>query len=178
MDNDNATQALTSIPPESPREKELDDIWDEVASYFNLYQEAREFGRRMWELGRENGAASAAIATPPPEPAAPAEHPSVAWWAACPVITDRPPTKADGDIFGGVFVWSGNAVTGFRVEHWEVVAHCGASWIHTAPWTPPYPQPLTLGQRIDAELAANAKLSPELRAILIEAKSVVGEVVK
>ena len=40
------------------------------------------------------------------------------------------------------------------------------------------PKPLTLGQRIDAELAANAELSPELRAILIEAQAVVGEVVK
>ena len=40
------------------------------------------------------------------------------------------------------------------------------------------PKPLTLGERIDAELAANAELSPELRALLIEAKAVVGEVVK
>lgn len=40
------------------------------------------------------------------------------------------------------------------------------------------PKPLTLGERIDAELAANSELSPELRALLIEAQSVIGEVVK
>ena len=39
------------------------------------------------------------------------------------------------------------------------------------------PKTLTLGQRNDAELAAN-ELSLGLRAILIEAKSVVGEVVQ
>ena len=61
MDNDNATQAPTLIPPEPPTERELDDMWDEAASYFNLYQEARRFGRRMWEIGRENGAASVAL---------------------------------------------------------------------------------------------------------------------
>ena len=171
MDNDNAAQAPTSMPPEPPTEKELDDMWDEAASYFNLYREAREFGRRMWELGRENGAASVARATPPPEPAAPGEHPSVAWWAACPWITGSSPTQEDGDENGFVLwdedgdLWS---------EHWGVERI--APWIHTASWRPPYPQPPTLGQRIDAELVANAELSPELRELLIEAKAVVGEV--
>ena len=109
-------------------------------------------------------------------PITPPEHPSVAWWAACPVITDRPPTAADGDDFGRVLEWAEDKVTGFRVEHFGVVALlCGKGWIHAASWRP---NPLTLGQRIDAELAANAELSPELRALLIEAKAVIGEVVK
>ena len=102
----------------------------------------------------------------------PAEHPSVAWWAACPWITDRLPTAADGDINGNVWV---AGISGYcHLVFWKRVLQM-PQWVHTSKWRP---QPLTLGQRIDAELAANAELSPELRAILIEAKSVVGEVVK
>jgi len=107
----------------------------------------------------------------------PTEHPSVAWWAACPVITDRPPTAADGDDFGRVLEWARDDYAwGFGVGSWEDVRHYfRKGWIHTASWRP---NPLTLGQRIDAELAANSELSPELRELLIEAKAVVGEVVK
>jgi hypothetical protein len=104
----------------------------------------------------------------------PAEHPSVAWWAACPWITDRPPTAADGDALGRVLEY-----TRFRVELWEDVAHFyWKGWIHSSSWRPPAPKPLTLGERIDAELANKIGLAPELRALLIEAKAVVGEVMK
>ena len=103
----------------------------------------------------------------------PPEHPSVAWWAACPWITDRLPTEADADINGYVVInINGNRV----VVIWQSALN--HHWIHTSKWRPLTPKPLTLGQRIDAELAANAELSPELRELLIEAKAVVGEVVK
>ena len=115
----------------------------------------------------------------PPKPnpmseytAAPPEHPSVAWWAACPWITDRPPTAADASENGYVLLVSG---AGYALDvQWSHVL-LGRSWIHPYGWRP---KPLTLGERIDAELAANAELSPELRALLIEAKAVIGEVVK
>ena len=35
-----------------PTDEKLDDLWDEVAGYYALYEEAREFGRRAWELGQ------------------------------------------------------------------------------------------------------------------------------
>ena len=118
----------------------------------------------------------------PPKPnpmsehtAAPAEHPSVAWWAACPWITDRLPTAADADARGLVLKWTERNPSGFRIENWKLVTKYDLKWVHTSRWRPPA---LTLGQRIDAELAAKIGLAPELRAILIEAKSVVGEVVK
>ena len=47
-----ARAALDTPPPEPPTDKKLDDLWDEVAGYYNLYEEAREFGRRAWELGQ------------------------------------------------------------------------------------------------------------------------------
>ena len=98
----------------------------------------------------------------------PPEHPSVAWWAACPWITDRQPTTADGDENENVKVPS--CIGDLYSLLWKQVRP-GEQWIHTSKWRPPTPQPLTLGQRIDAELAANAELSPELRAILIEANA-------
>ena len=44
--------ALAAVPPEPPTDEKLDDLWDEVAGYYALYEEAREFGRRAWELGQ------------------------------------------------------------------------------------------------------------------------------
>ena len=118
------------------------------------------------------------ISPPTPEPAAPTAHPSVAWWASCPVITDRPPEECDADAFGQVLEGSWISGTGFRVQHWAVVEPYRGGWIHTASWRPLAPKPLTLGQRIDVELTANTEIAPELRALLLEAKAVVGEVVK
>ena len=43
---------LATPPPEPPTDKKLDDLWDEVAGYYNLYEEARKFGRRARELGQ------------------------------------------------------------------------------------------------------------------------------
>ena len=50
--SDRARQELATPPPEPPTDEKLDDLWDEVAGYYNLYEEAREFGRRAWELGQ------------------------------------------------------------------------------------------------------------------------------
>ena len=49
---DSARAALATPPPEAPTDEKLDDLWDEVAGYYALYEEAREFGRRAWELGQ------------------------------------------------------------------------------------------------------------------------------
>ena len=47
-----ARAALATPPPAPPTDEKLDDLWDEVAGYYALYEEAREFGRRAWELGQ------------------------------------------------------------------------------------------------------------------------------
>jgi hypothetical protein len=64
----------------------------------------------------------------------PASHPSVAWWESCPWITDRRPTKEDGDKFDRVFVktiQSKVVTTLFSdVNHNE-------AWIHHHDWQPP-----------------------------------------
>ena len=191
MDNDNATQALGPIdlrkcvPEQKLIRRDGDVVSYEGLSGNPVYAHLVGHDCKMYThdgrhiLQDEDIVAIVPLNQLAPEPAAPGEHPSVAWWAACPVITDRPPTAADGDDFGRVLEWAEDKVTGFRVEHFGVVALlCGKGWIHAASWRPPTPNPLTLGQRIDAELAANAELSPELRALLIEAKAVIGEVVK
>ena len=49
---DEIKAALAIPPPEPPTDEKLDDLWDEVAGYYALYEEAREFGRRAWELGQ------------------------------------------------------------------------------------------------------------------------------
>ena len=107
----------------------------------------------------------------PPKPTA-AEHPSVAWWASCPWITDRLPTEADASENGYVTLLGDSGYV--MLVQWTHVL-LGRSWIHAYKWRP---QPPTLGQRIDAELAAKIGLSPELRELLLEAKAVVGGVVK
>lgn len=101
-----------------------------------------------------------------------AEHPSVAWWAACPWITDRTPTSADASESGYV-MFLGSQGYALAIQWGHVPLGC--SWIHNHEWRP---KPPTLGQPIDAELAANAELSPELRALLIQAKAVIEEVVQ
>ena len=45
-----ARAALATLPPEPPTDEELDELWDEEARYFNLYEEARRFARAV--LGR------------------------------------------------------------------------------------------------------------------------------
>ena len=70
----------------------------------------------------------------PLETTEPASHPSVAWWESCPWITDRRPTKEDGDKFDRVFVktiQSKVVTTLFSdVNHNE-------AWIHHHDWQPP-----------------------------------------
>ena len=41
--------ALDTPPPKPPTDEELDEVWDEEASYFNLYEEARRFARAVLE---------------------------------------------------------------------------------------------------------------------------------
>ena len=70
------------------------------------------------------------------------KHPSVAWWESCPWITDRKPTKEDGDKFGRVFV---------KMTEARVVTilfsgvHDNEVWIHHHDW-----KPLTLTDREQA----------------------------
>ena len=131
-----------------------DDVWGRRSGsmYMGVREEAREFGRRMWELGRKNGAASAAellcganelwtLHITAPEPATPGEHPSIAWWAACPWVTDRPPTIEDADKDGCV-LWDLSEDT--WVEHWvgDWRIKKTGRWIHTFDWwRPPTPSP-------------------------------------
>jgi hypothetical protein len=42
-------RALATPPPEPPTDEELDELWDEEARYFNLYEEARRFARAVLE---------------------------------------------------------------------------------------------------------------------------------
>ena len=62
------------------------------------------------------------------------KHPSIAWWESCPWITDRKPTKEDGDKFGRVFV----KMTEARVV---TILFSGVDdnevWIHHHDWKPP-----------------------------------------
>ena len=46
---DRAHAALATTPPEPPTDEELDQLWDEEAEYFNLYEEARCFARAVLE---------------------------------------------------------------------------------------------------------------------------------
>lgn len=62
------------------------------------------------------------------------KHPSVAWWESCPWITNRKPTKEDGDKFGRVHV---KAHEGSRLaSNWDTVGD-GEPWIHIWHWQPP-----------------------------------------
>jgi hypothetical protein len=64
------------------------------------------------------------------------KHPSVAWWESCPWITDRKPTKEDGDAFGRVIV---------KTTYSKVIActtfvqdvNNNEAWIHHYDWQPP-----------------------------------------
>jgi hypothetical protein len=64
------------------------------------------------------------------------KHPSIAWWESCPWITDRKPTKEDGDAFGRVIV---------KTIHSKVIActtfvqdvNNNEAWIHHYDWKPP-----------------------------------------
>ena len=62
------------------------------------------------------------------------KHPSVAWWESCPWITDRKPTKEDGDKFGRVFA----KMTEARVVTVSFSGvHDNEAWIHHHDWQPP-----------------------------------------
>ena len=104
----------------------------------------------------------------------PPEHPSVAWWAACPVITDRRPEQCDGDAIGCVLEWTGNDVTGFCAEHWQEVASREVSWIHTASWRPPAPpslkeQALEQLKCVDADLRKQGIINTDKIRLALEA---------
>ena len=154
MDNDNATQALGPIdlrkcvPEQKLIRRDGDVVPYEGLSGDPVYahlvgHDCKQYthdGRHI--LHDEDIVAIVPLEPSAPEPAAPPEHPSVAWWASCPVITDRRPEQCDGDAIGCVLEWTGNPVTGFCAEHWQEVARYGASWIHTASWRPPAPKSL------------------------------------
>jgi hypothetical protein len=63
------------------------------------------------------------------------KHPSIAWWESCPWITDRKPTKEDGDASGWVII---KAIDNFKVltACWENVV-AGQPWVHRLHWQPP-----------------------------------------
>lgn len=67
------------------------------------------------------------------------KHPSVAWWESCPWITDRTPTKEDGDHLGQV-IQQVSSKTGTTLDlcfiSWAYVKE-GQSWIHSLNWKPP-----------------------------------------
>ena len=46
---DRARAALATPQPEPPTDEDLDELWDESARYFNLYEEARVFARAVLE---------------------------------------------------------------------------------------------------------------------------------
>ena len=60
------------------------------------------------------------------------KHPSVAWWESCPWITNRKPTKEDGDDKGWVIAKSVDILT----ATWGSVK-AGDPWIHRQDWKPP-----------------------------------------
>lgn len=62
------------------------------------------------------------------------KHPSIAWWESCPWITDRKPTKEDGDASGWVII---KAIDNFKVltACWENV-QAGQPWVHRLHWQP------------------------------------------
>ena len=63
------------------------------------------------------------------------KHPSVTWWESCPWITDRKPTKEDGDASGWVII---KATDNFNVltACWENI-EAGQHWVHRLHWKPP-----------------------------------------
>ena len=60
------------------------------------------------------------------------KHPSIAWWESCPWITDRKPTKEDGDDRGWVIVKSVDILTAGWVS-----VKAGDPWVHRPQWKPP-----------------------------------------
>tara|TARA_R110000868_G_scaffold189168_1_gene432035 strand:+ start:636 stop:1169 length:534 start_codon:yes stop_codon:yes gene_type:complete len=63
------------------------------------------------------------------------KHPSVAWWESCPWITERKPTKEDGNAVGLVITNHSDTST-IMLAHWQSV-EAGKSWIHRQDWQPP-----------------------------------------
>ena len=63
------------------------------------------------------------------------KHPSIAWWESCPWITDRKPTKEDGNAVGLVITKHSDTSTNM-LAHWQSV-EAGKSWIHRQDWKPP-----------------------------------------
>jgi len=75
----------------------------------------------------------------PVQSTTPDQHPSVAWWDSCPWITDRIPTKKDGDEFGHVIVKVPSQVgkkLNLSFMQWNYVLSDRA-WIHGLDWQPP-----------------------------------------
>ena len=63
------------------------------------------------------------------------KHPSVAWWKSCPWITNRQPTKEDGDQFNQVIMQVNNK-SSLCFVYWEYVKS-NEAWIHSLNWNPP-----------------------------------------
>ena len=81
----------------------------------------------------------------PLETTEPASHPSIAWWESCPWITDRKPTKEDGDRHGQVRMLRQElGAEGIKKTscclHWTCV-EAGRFWIHCMNWNPPKQTP-------------------------------------
>lgn len=73
----------------------------------------------------------------------PAEHPSVAWWAACPWISDRDP---DPKIDGGNVLLKRFDDDADASRFWaceapavDVLPELGHKWVHVSAWRPPAP---------------------------------------
>jgi hypothetical protein len=62
-------------------------------------------------------------------------HPSIAWWESCPWITDRQPTKEDGDSLGHVYVINDDYKRILTIG-WSSVQET-MPWLHTCTWQPP-----------------------------------------
>lgn len=74
-------------------------------------------------------------------------------------ITDRPPTEADGDKDGDVWVRvRPDRVIGFHM-HWSYVG-IGTPWRRSQFWLPPAPQPEPEPEPIDAEFTPPAAEIP------------------
>lgn len=71
----------------------------------------------------------------PLEATEPASHSSIAWWESCPWITDRRPTKEDGDKSGWVIAKTIDTSSTLTVSWQNVKA--GHPWIHRQDWEPP-----------------------------------------
>lgn len=107
--------------------------WDTV--YSHMVEGLSYTNDGYYHLSREEDEDDVVKIIPMTKPEQPKSdtHPSVAWWESCPWITDRKPTPLDGDVYGRVYVKSGEG-TVFASNWNDVGAH--KHWIHLCGWQP------------------------------------------